>query len=46
MKFYDWKERSPEDWGYLIFTQKGIDKELRSKLQAKLRISQKVHPDT
>ncbi|MDR1708045.1 MAG: hypothetical protein LBR46_08565 [Prevotella sp.] len=31
MKFYDWKERSPEDWGYLIFTQKGIDKELKKR---------------
>lgn len=28
MKFYDCRERTLEDWGYLIFTQKGIDKEL------------------
>lgn len=28
MKFYDYKERTPEDWGYLTFTQKGIGKEL------------------
>ena len=29
MKFYDYKERTPEDWGYLVLSQKNLDTEIK-----------------
>lgn len=29
MKFYDYKERTPEDWGYLVLSQKDLDAEIK-----------------
>lgn len=31
MKFFDSKEYDPESYGYLVFTQKEIDKELKKR---------------
>lgn len=31
MKFYDKVERTSEDWGYLIFSQKDLDRELEKQ---------------
>ncbi len=31
MKFYDYKERTPEDWGYLALSQKDLDAEIKKQ---------------